>query len=98
MLDSRKCCKALFPPNFTAPVSGKLREILDNDTTTRNKPPLKVLEMKKVEYVGVSMMMKIVMKVAHDYTVFSHGTPRPQNNVNSQDRMIVVGTGVNLET
>ena len=36
------------------------------------------------------------MKVSQYYTVFNCGPPRPHNNVNSQDRKIVEGTGVNL--
>ena len=55
---------------FTPPVSSTLREILDNDTTTRDKISLKVLGMAKVESGGVFMMMKTVMKVAQGYTIF----------------------------
>ena len=44
------------------------------------------------------MMPKTRMKVAQDYTVFNYIPPIPHNNVNNQGRMIVVGTGVNLET
>ena len=69
--------------NFAAPVSGTLREILDNDTTTRDKISLKVLDVTKGESVGVSTMLKILMKVAQEYTVFNYVPPKSQNNVNS---------------
>ena len=42
------------------------------------------------------MMLKTGMKVAQDYTVFNYRPPRPQNNLNPQNRMVVIGTGVNL--
>ena len=54
--------------------------------------------MKNGESIGVSMMMKIGMKLAHNYTVFKYGPPRLQNNVKFQDRTIVGVTEVNLET
>ena len=42
------------------------------------------------------MMLKTGMEVAQYYNVFNFVPPRPQNNVNSQDRNIVAGTGLNL--
>ena len=56
---------------FTAPVSGTLSEILDNDTTTRDKTPLKGLGVTKGESVGVAIILKKRMKVAQDYTVLN---------------------------
>ena len=81
---------------FTVPVSGTLMEILGNDTKTRDKTPIKLLGVTKGEYGGVVMILKVGMKVAQDYNVFNYRTPIPQNNVNSKDRKIVEGTGVNL--
>ena len=57
-------------PNLATPVPGTLMEVLDNNTTTRDKSYLNGLGMVKGESRGVSMMMKIGMEVAHDYTVF----------------------------
>ena len=71
-------------------------EILGNDTKTRDKTPIKLLGVTKGEYGGVVMILKVGMKVAQDYNVFNYRTPIPQNNVNSKDRKIVEGTGVNL--
>ena len=51
-------------PMFAAPVSGMLKEIIDNNNTTRYKISLNGLGMKKIEYVVVSMMLKTGMKVA----------------------------------
>ena len=42
------------------------------------------------------MMMKTGMEVAQDYTVFDYGPPRPQKDINPQDRTIVAVPGVNL--
>ena len=64
-------------PKFTAPVSETLREILDNDTTTRDKTPLKGLGVTKGESGGVSVMLEKRMKVAQHYTVFKYN---PQNH------------------
>ena len=57
-------------PKFTFPVSGMLREIVDNYITTRDKIYLNGLEMKKIKYGGVYMMLKTEMEVAQYYTVF----------------------------
>ena len=35
-------------PNFATPVPGTLKEVLDNDTTPRDKISLNGLEMKKI--------------------------------------------------
>ena len=45
-------------PNFKAPVPGTLREVLDNDTTPRDKISLNGLGTKKRKSGGASMMMK----------------------------------------
>ena len=49
-----------------------LRLIIDNDTTTRYEIPLKGLGVIKCEYVGLAMMLKTGMKVAHDYSAFNY--------------------------
>ena len=43
---------------FTTPVSETLRKILDNDTTTRDKIPLKILRATKVESGSVAVMLE----------------------------------------
>ena len=48
-------------PNFTTPVSGMLREVFDNGTTTRDKISLNGLGTTQGEYGGVSMMLKTGM-------------------------------------
>ena len=60
-----------FLTNFTTPVPGTLREVLDNDTTTRDKSYLNGLNMTKGESGGVSMMLKTGMEVAQHYNVFN---------------------------
>ena len=52
--------------NVATPVLGTLREVLDKDTTTRDKNSLNNLGITKVEFGGVSMMLKTVMEVAQD--------------------------------
>ena len=42
------------------------------------------------------MMLKTVMEVAEGYTVFNHGTQRPQKYIKFQDRTIMAGAGVNM--
>ena len=43
------------------------------------------------------MMLKTGLEVAQDYTVFNYVPPIPQKDLNSQDRTIVSGPGMNLE-
>ena len=64
-------------PKFTASVSGTLREILENHTTTRDKTPLKGLGATEGESGGVSVMLEKRMKAAQQYTVFKYN---PQNH------------------
>ena len=45
-----------------------LREILDNDMTTRDKISLNWLGMEIGKSGGLFMVMKTVMEVAQDYT------------------------------
>ena len=59
-------------PTFTSPVSGTLRDILDNKTTTIDKKTLKGLGATKGEYGGVAVMLEKRMKVAQHYTVFKY--------------------------
>ena len=72
-------------PNFTTPVKEILREVLDNDTTPRDKISLNGLGMKKVEFRVVSIMLKTGMEVDQYYTVFNYINPIPQKNVKHQD-------------
>ena len=44
--------------NFTTPVPGTLQEVLDNDTTTRDKSYLNGLGTAKGESGGIYMIMK----------------------------------------
>ena len=82
--------------NFTTPLPGNLKKVLDNNITTRDeKISLNGLGITKGEYLDVSMMLKIVKEVAQYYTVFEHGLPRPQKDLNCQDRTIVAGPGMN---
>ena len=81
-------------PNFATPVSGTLKEVLYNYTTTRDNIYLNGLEIKKVESVDVSMILKKGMEVAQDHNVFNHVTPIPHKEVNPQYRTIVSGPGV----
>ena len=62
--------KQFASPNISNLVSGAMREVLDKDTTAREKVSLNGLGMKKGQFEGVSMMLKTGMKVAQDYTVF----------------------------
>ena len=57
-------------PNFATPVPGKLREVLDNSTTKRDKGYLKSLNITKVESVGVYITLKEGMEV-EDYNIFN---------------------------
>ena len=83
-------------PKFTALVSGTWSEIIYNYTTTIDIIHLKVLGVEKGEYGGVAMMLKTGIKLAQDYIFSNYVPPIPQNNIKSQDIMIVAGTGVNL--
>ena len=64
--------------NFTTPVPGTSREVLENYTTTRYKSYLNGLGIKKCESGGVYMMMKTGMEMTQYYNVFNYGPPRPQ--------------------
>ena len=58
-------------PDFTTPVPGTLREVLENYTTPRDKISLNGLGMTKGKYRGVPMMIITGMEVAQDYTVLN---------------------------
>ena len=87
MLDTIRCYKALYVTQVHRPSFG---------TTTRDKTPLKGLGLKKGEYRGVAMMLKTGMKMAQYYAVFKYGPLRSQNNIKSQDRMMMAETGTDL--
>ena len=84
------------PPKFTAPAAGTLREVLDDDTTTRDKNSLNRLGVIKGGSGGVDMMLKTGTEVTQDYNFFKYGTPRPQKHMKYQDRTTVAGPGANL--
>ena len=63
-------------PKFSAPVSGKLREVIENATTARDKISLKWLGVTKGESGGVAMMKKTVKEVAQYDTVFNYVNPK----------------------
>ena len=65
--------KHFFFPNFTTPVPGTVREVIDNDTTKRAKIYLNGLDMTKGESGSAYMMIKTGMVVAQYYTVFNYG-------------------------
>ena len=91
MPDDRRRGKSIFPPNFTTPVPGTLREVLDNDTIPRDEGT------KKGKYGGASMMLKKVTEVNQYSTVFNYRTPIPQKELISKDKKIVSGPGMNTE-
>ena len=69
--------KHFAPPNISNLVSGAMREVLDNDTTAREKVSLNGLGMTKGQFEGVSMMLKTGMKVDQYYTSFKNVPPIP---------------------
>ena len=64
-------------PKFTCPVAWTLREIFDNDITTRDKFSLNCLGMEKGKSGGLFMVLKTVMEVAQDYTFLNCVSPIP---------------------
>ena len=83
-------------PNFTTPLTGSIRGVLYNDTSTRDKIPINGLGMTKGESVIVYIMLKTGTEVAQDRTFFNKVPSIPQKDVKFQYRTIVAGTGVNL--
>ena len=81
-------------PNFTTPIPGTLREVLDNDIAPTDKISLNGLGMKKGKYGGLSMILKTVLEVDQDYSIFNYGPPIPQKDLKSQYRTIVTGPGM----
>ena len=65
-------------PKFTSSYPGTLREGIYNDKTTRDKISLNWLKVIKFQSISVSMMMKTVMEVTEDCTIFNYGPPRSQ--------------------
>ena len=76
-------------PNSTTPMTGTLREVLDDDITPRDKVSLNGLGMTKGKSGGLSMMLKTGMEVAQDCTIFNYRPPIPQKYLKSQGRIIV---------
>ena len=81
-------------PNFTPPVTATLREILDNNNTTRDNSYPNGLNDTKGESRGVSMMLKTGMEAPQYYTVFNYGTHRQYKYLNPQDRTILARPGI----
>ena len=92
-----KCFKVSPPPKSTTPGSGTLREVLDNDTTTRDKMYLNGLGVKKSNSISLSMMLKKVIEMAEYCTVFNYGPQITQRRVKFKDIMILEGKGFNPE-
>ena len=76
-------------PKFITPVASTLREVLDNEITTRDKISLNGLGTSNGKFVRVSMMLKTGIKMAQDYTVLinvphkttkRHKQPRENNS------------------
>ena len=70
-------------PNFSTLVSGMLREVLDNDNTTRDIFLLNGSGITKGKSGGVSMMLKTGMEVAQYYTILNYGPPIPPKYLSS---------------
>ena len=83
-------------PKFTSPVSGMLREGIDDYNKTRNIIFLSGLRVEKVISLGVYMILKKIMEVAQYYNIFNYGTPRSHKDIKSQDQTIVAGPRDNL--
>ena len=81
-------------PNYTTPVSGTLKEVPENDITTRYKISLNDFVITKDESGGVYTIFKLEWKWL-DTILFQLHTQRPHKYANPQDRTIVAGTGVN---
>ena len=62
-------------PNFATPLPGTLREVLDNDTISRDKISLNGLGVEKCESVGAYIILKTGIEVDQDYTIFQLRTP-----------------------
>ena len=65
-------------PKFNTPRPGTLREVLANDITPGDNISLNGPVMIKLKAIGLSIMLRTVMEVDQDYTVFNYGTPSPQ--------------------
>ena len=61
-------------------------EVIDNNTTTRDKMSLNELGVLKVQSISVSIIIKTGMEVEEDCIVFNHGSPRTQEEVKPKDR------------
>ena len=81
--------KHLSLPNFTTPIPGTLRGVLDNDITPRYNISLNGLGIKKVKSGGLSLMLKTVMEVSQDCTIFNYVPPSSHEYLKYQGRTIV---------
>ena len=68
-----------------------MREVLDNDTTTRYEIYLNGLGVKKVELIILSMILKTGIELSEDCNVFNSGSLIPHKGVRFKDRTIVLG-------
>ena len=62
-------------PKFTASGPGTFREVIDNDTTTRDKMSLNGLKATKGQPISVSMMLKTGMEAPEDHNNLNYGPP-----------------------
>ena len=86
--------KHLAFPDFTTPIPGTLREVLDNNIAPRYKISLNGLVITKCKAGGLSMMLKTGLEVDQYYTVFNYGPPSPQKDLKSQEITVVSGPGM----
>ena len=81
--------KHLALTNFTTPIPGTLRGVLDNDITPRYNISLNGLGIKKGKSGGLSLMLKTGMEVSQYYTIFNYVPPSPHKDLKYQGRTIV---------
>ena len=81
-------------PKFNTPRPGTLREVLANDITPGDNISLNGPVMIKLKAIGLSIMLRTVMEVDQDYTVFNYGPPSPQKDIKSQGRKIATQSGM----
>ena len=62
-------------PKFTASGPGTFREVIDNDTTTRDKMSLNGLKATKGQPISLSMMLKTGMEAPEDHNNLNYGPP-----------------------
>ena len=71
-------------PNSTASGPGALREVIENNTTTKYKLSPNGLEITKGHSLSVSMMLKTEMEAVEDCTIFKYGPPISKNKLSQR--------------